>query len=357
MNSFDICKNNWRRLLVGTPELLKNGDETVIKRIKACSDKAMERWKEFKQAFRTESPVGFFRTQRAVQSYDMTIEYSKLCDMALGYGTFGTECYRNEELLKDILDAIEWGYHNYYGKAEMEDKGWRSIRQFNWWDWWIGTPSALMKIMVIVDESLTLEKKRDYLALFDMGVPVPRDYGSNKVNFGALIARSGILCENSERIFVGRDGIEDTYLYADGGVNDGQGFYRDGSYVFHTRHPMNFIYGLEHFSAVIDFASILNGSEFALKREHTELLYTWLYKSYLPFCRNGEVFRSVLGRDPGITRPINGVFIRALTRLYGISDGDKGTELAALLTLLADEHPLSCNGECGEIFSALTLND
>lgn len=357
MNGFDICKANWKKMLVGTPELLMNADETVKERIKACSDKAMNTWKNFKAAFRTESPVGFFRKERAVASGDMTRDYSQLTAMALGYATYGTECYQSEELLTDILDALEWGYHNYYGRAEMENKGWRDVRQFNWWDWCIGTPTYLMQVMILVDEHLTLEQKKNYLALFDQRVPTPRDYGSNKVHFGELIAESAILCENAERVFVGRDGIEDTYLYADGGVNDNQGFYRDGSYVFHTLHPMNFTYGAGHFSGIIDFASILVGSEFELKKEHTDLLYTWLYKSFLPFYRNGEIFRSVLGRHPAATRGSACGFIKNIVRFYGLAADDKKDQIADLITMLTDEHPLAKDGYCREIFGSLSLND
>lgn len=357
MSSFDICKSNWKKILVGSPELLKNGDESVKERIAACSKRAMSTWADFKRIFKTDTPVGFFRTERAVESNHMTRDYATLLNMALGYGTYGTECYQNEELLADILSALEWGYNNYYGKAEMENIGWRDVRQFNWWDWCIGTPQALMGTMIIVDEHLTLEKKRDYLALFDQKVPKPRDYGSNKVHFGELIAQSAILCERPERVLVGRDGIEDTYLYADGGINDAQGFYRDGSYVFHTLHPMNYTYGMGHFAGVIDFAAILAGSEFALKKEHTELLYTWLYKSFLPFCRNGEVFRSVLGRHPAGTVSATRSIIKALLRLYELSDKSKKPEISNVISMLIDEHPLAENGVCNDVFAALTLND
>lgn len=357
MSNFNICKANWKKTLVGTPELLKNGDDTVKERIKACSNRAMRAWNDFKKTFKTDAPVGFFRAERAIESNDMTRDYSRLTEMALGYATYGTECYQNKELLADILDALEWGYNNYYGKAEIENKGWRDVRQFNWWDWCIGTPNALMTTMILVDEHLTLEQKRNYLELFDQRVPVPRDYGANKVRFGMLIIFSAILCQRPERILVGRDGIEDTYLYADGGVNDKQGFYRDGSYVFHTLHPMNFVYGLEHFSGVIDIAAVLSGSEFELKKEYTELLYAWLHKSFLPFCRNGEIFRSVLGRLPLGTISKTRDLIKATVRLYGLSNDLKKEELSSVISMLIDEHPLANDGVCNDVFSALTLDD
>ena len=357
MTSFDICKEQWKKTLVGSPDELKNGDDTVNSRISVCSQRAMSAWEAYKANAKKEGAVGFFRDTPAVTSGDMTREYSRLREMALGYATYGTECYQSEDLLSDLLAALRWGYEYYYGQAVIENRGWRDMRQFNWWDWCIGTPSALMDTMILIDEHLSLEEKKNYLTLFNLRVSKPRDYGSNKVHFGNLIAKAGILTEREELIYIGRDGIEDTYLYADGGINDGQGFYRDGSYIFHTLHPMNFTYGIGHFATVIDFAAMLAGSEFQLKAEHTELLYTWLYKSYLPFCRNGEIFRSVLGRHPAGTRSGACGFIKNLVRLYGLSSEDKKKEIASIIKMLTDEHPLSENGNCNEIFGSLSLND
>ena len=49
MTSYDICKKNWKKILAGDPELLKNGDETVKSRISACNDKATKAWKTYKE--------------------------------------------------------------------------------------------------------------------------------------------------------------------------------------------------------------------------------------------------------------------------------------------------------------------
>lgn len=357
MTSYDVCKRNWKMILAGDPELLKNGDDTVKSRISACESKAVKAWDVYKKCGGRADSVGLFRTTPAETSWDMTLEYRSLSEMAKGYATYGTSCYQSPEMLADILAALEWGYNHYYGKAEIANKGWRDTKQFNWWDWCIGTPTGLMDTIVLVDEHLTLQQKRDYIELFTVKVPKPRDYGANKVNFGRLIAEAGVLCERDDLIYNGRDGIEETYLYADGGVNDGQGFYRDGSYIFHTLHPMNFTYGIEHFAKLIDFAAILAGSEFALKKEHTDLLYTWLYKTYVPFCRNGEIFRSVMGRHPAGTDNLARAFIMHLVRLYGLSAEDKKQELADLIKMLTDESPVCREGDKTLLYGSFTLSD
>lgn len=357
MTNYDICKRNWQRLLTDDPQLLKNSDATVKNYIVACEEKTQKAWKRYRACGAKPDAVGLFRDTPAITSEDMTTEYRTLADMALGYGTCGTGCYRDPQLLADILAALEWGYRHYYGKAEIENRGWRDVKQFNWWDWSIGTPTQLMNTMVLVDAHLTLQQKRDYLAYFAFRVRAPRDYGANKVNYGRLMAQAGVLCQWDDMIDTGRDGIADTFLYADGGVNNGQGYYRDGSYIFHTRHPMNFTYGIEHFSMLTDFAAILAGSAFAFDPYQTAQLYTWLYDSHLPFCRNGEVFRSVLGRTPERTELGARNFIKFIVRLYSMSAEEKKQELADRIAMLTDESPLLREGVHTMLYSAFTLGD
>ena len=49
MTSYDVCKKNWQRILVGDPEQLKNGDETVKARVTACENKALKAWNLYKE--------------------------------------------------------------------------------------------------------------------------------------------------------------------------------------------------------------------------------------------------------------------------------------------------------------------
>ena len=356
MTSYNICKRNWRRLLAGDGKLPEN-DAAVKSYIAACENKTLAAWELYKACGAKQNAVGLFRDTPAVISDDMTAEYRMLSQMAIGYATCGTGCYHDPQLLSDILAALEWGYRHYYGKAEIENRGWRDVKQFNWWDWSIGTPTHLMNTIVLVDDHLTLRQKRDYLEYFAFRVRKPRDYGANKVNYGRLLAQAGVLCQWEDLISIGRDGIADTFLYADGGINNGQGYYRDGSYVFHTRHPMNFTYGIEHFSMLTDFAAILAGSEFAFDPSQTEMLYTWLFDSHLPFCRNGEVFRSVLGRRPENTEFAARNFIRHIVRLYSMSTEEKKQELADVIAMLTEESPLLRSGVRTELYHVFTLND
>lgn len=355
MNMFDEAKRRWRESVVSTPELLKDGDENVSARISGCGANAKRAWELFKK-YRAEGSPSLFRPDAYEKSSDMTREYNSIKAMAIGYATYGTECYHDPELLADILFALEYMYTHYNGEAELAGTGWRSIRIFNWWDWQIGSPMAYMDTMILVDDHLTVEQKRNYLKVFNFLVPAPRDYGANKVHYGILMAKSGLLCEREELIKIGIEGIENTYLYADGGVNDKQGFYRDGSYIFHTLHPMNFTYGMGHFTAVIELAELLCGSPFELSPEKKELIYTWLYKSFVPFYRRGIIGRGVLGRHPLGGKGSGFGLLKAIASIYSVSDEQRKGEMSALLHMLTDEHPQFENGRCDEFFATMNLS-
>ena len=355
MDSYNKVKENWRVLQVDTPETLRYADEALAARLQACGQEAQRLWDTLRKHKTSHSPA-LFRDMPLVQSNDMTMEYRNLHRLTLGWATSGTGLYQNEALLQDILWALEWMYSHYYGKAVLEDRGWRSWKEYNWWDWQIGTPTPLMDTMVLIDQHLSLQQKRDYLAVFDSIVLRPVDWGSNKVNFGRLIASAGILTERPERVLSGTNDIADTFLYVDDGANNGQGFYRDGSYVFHNRHPMNGMYGMEHFGSAVRFASMLAGSEFEMAPEKIQLLCTWLYDSFLPFYWKGSVSRTVLGRDAHSEKNVGYWFLRNVVELYGLCRGEEKEEIAALLQGLVREHPCFANEECDAFFETLTLH-
>ncbi|MBQ2737122.1 MAG: hypothetical protein IJF38_00395 [Clostridia bacterium] len=354
MTDFEICKRNLRRTLVADEALLKSPDEATKNRLLKLEEDTERLWRLFRECGEGER-VAFFKKERPSVSWDMSEDYRTLRALAYGFGTYGNKYYKNEELLADILFALEWGYNHYYGKAEMEGRGWRSTREFNWHDWKIATPRPLMDILVIIDGHLPLSKVRDYLELFNRLVPVTRDYGANKVNFGRLIACSGILCEDEDRIRVGIDGIADTFLYADGGVNDGQGFYRDGSYIFHTRHAQTGLYGVEHLEMAICFALMLSGSRFKMDSERTGIIFDWVERAFLPHTRYGTLMSAICGRYPEDSVIQGSLFLGSLLYLYEMAEGKDKDCVRGWFLGAVREHPLFHGGTCPALGNTLTL--
>ena len=354
MNSFEICKENWRKILLGDPKKIDIADAETKNRIKHINDDAIKAWAMLKK-HRFEETKALFKDVRIVESIEMTEEYNNLKAMAIGFATKGTSCFENEELLKDILWALDWMWRHYYGQAEIEDRGWRSYFQFNWYDWHVDTPSRLMDVMLIVEEYLTNEQKKNYLALFDFIKPYPNDFSSNKLEFGRLIACSGILQGNKERVLCGRDGVKDTYDYVDNGINGGQGFYSDGSYIFHTHHCQSAVYGLAHFRGALEMAAIFKNSEFEICPELESRLYDWAFNSFLPFAFKGSLMRCICGRYPEKGRTQCYLLFKCLLKLYMLGNVQKNEQLAAEIINYIDF--LKKEGYMQDFIEKLTLDE
>lgn len=243
------------------------------------------------------------------QSNDMSIVYGRVYALAYFYSNPDNEWYRNESLKHIILKTLDWMYHNRYGIKEKEGCGWRDIKAFNWWDWEIGSPTQLINTLFLMQRELEEtcqvtgttfpELVRNYLEVFHFLVPGQKDYGANRLCYASLLIRAAILENDHETVRKQLTEILDMYEYCDDGFNDGQGFYSDGTYIFHTRHPMNATYGYEFFRRSVELCLLFDGTELALPDEVKGKLIHWYKTAFIPIVQHGAVIRSMLGREPG----------------------------------------------------------
>ena len=293
MNISDSMKRaleNKRRLLVGGALPSDADSERRIKNIESSAEASLS-------LFERGRSDSLFLGKMPEASGEMTREYSHIKTIAISFGTKGTKHYENSDVLDMLLYSLEWMYNNRYGENEILGKGWRDMRLFNWWDWEIGSPTSLSDTLVILKDHITNEDAKRYLSIFDKRVPLPKDYSSNKVHYAQLCITAALLEGDADRIFASIDAMKDTYEFSDGWKNDGQGFYTDGSYIFHTRHPMNGTYGIVHFFVTVELCRILKGTAFAKKEIEDKILF-WAENSFLPFVSKCYAARGIMGRHP-----------------------------------------------------------
>lgn len=317
MDWVEKCKSNWKKILVC--DNLDLNDADIKSKLSELDFDVNKNWRVLNKNRRSGNNIALFRDTPIEETIEMSNEYITLYGLAKGFAQKGCAYYGNQKLLDDILWALEWGYNHYYGQAEIEERGWRSYFQFNWHDWHIKTPSAIMDTILLLDDYIPLEKKKAYISLFDFIRNKPDDFTSNKVNFGRLIICSGILTENSERLLCGRDGIADTYYYADDGKTAGQGFYKDGSYIFHMHHPQNALYGNAHIAAAVKISEILNGTEYDAA-EYTDKLFDWYDNSFKPFLYKGNFMGCVCGREIDREKETGNILLRTALHIYKIGN-------------------------------------
>ena len=157
------ARAEWKLRIVGSPETNDLTDETVANKIKNIDAKCHEAFKTMNTA---PDRVIIWGDKAPVETEDLGRQYYRLEDMARAWGTYGSVFYQDERVLAAVLDSMEWLYLNMYGEAEIAGTGWRDVRLFNWWYWFVGAPDSLTDVMLILGDILTMEEKQKYLKCY-----------------------------------------------------------------------------------------------------------------------------------------------------------------------------------------------
>ena len=320
---FEIIKNRWRTYTRGNESINKKDNCYIADKLNKINETAEKLYK----SINFEKDDLWDDLEKGTTA-SMTVSYIRISKMALAYGTYGTNLYKNESLKAVILKALEWMYNNRYGEKEIENKGWRDITAYNWWDWAVGAPQFLMNTLLIMEEEIEHKKICDYLNKFDHGVPKVVDYGANRFDFAMLISIAGILQRNEKKIKYAIGECDNLFMLCDNGENDGQGFYSDGTYIFHTKHTMNGTYGFEFLSKAINFAILFKGSEFELSETKERMLVDWFLDGIIPFVDYGVFLRMVCGRVPQQVEKIGKDAVVLAMSVMEIANEDKKKKIA-----------------------------
>lgn len=293
LNEIDVCQmllTKWRTTLVGERDVVPKIPE-YESRVKKISSDCSNAWISFKSTYNNhkdsawglEIPYGVKGGEAKISTL-----YENILAMTTGYATLGSDFYRNEDLLKDIKVALEYGYIHYYGK-EVLDKGIYG----NWWFWDIGIPKKLVNILIILEHALTPESISRYLSLFDFLNPYPSMTACNRVDIAYSVLASACLQGDLERMIIARDLTEEVFYY----VVKGDGFYEDGSFIQHDNFPYTGGYGLDMLREVTNLCYILGGTVLEFQGEAADNQYKWIFDSFRPVMYEGNFFSAVRGRS------------------------------------------------------------
>ena len=337
---FDLVKSRWKYSLVGSEQDNDTTDEDIAKKIEAINADGQNAWNSMiKKSGTKELFNGIITTQSA----HMTSTYGYLQRMALAYGTSGTKLYKNEKLRDDIIYGLDWMNKNRYGEAERTGNGWRSTSDYNWWDWKIGSPTYLVNILMIMEDDLTASAIKNYLSLFDYLVQTYYGAGSNALNTAKLAIGSSLLQGDAKRLLRAQAAVESVYLYQDNDRNPasgnqnknaqpkGEGFYTDGSYVFHILHAMNATYGLEQFQITGPFVTMFKDSIFEVRNPQADNVVDWIYNAFDPLVYQGGFFRMVKGRYPNGLHTAGAAFMGGMLDTLDLLDEDDYNRVCAII--------------------------
>ncbi|WP_327048592.1 polysaccharide lyase 8 family protein [Microbispora sp. NBC_01189] len=219
--------------------------------------------------------------------------------------------------------AVATGIEHYVRQVYAADAG----QTGNWWDWQIGAPRALLDAAVLAGPHLTGGQHAALCEAVDNFVPPDRldDYagnstGANRVDLCTVTLLRAIAGADPGRAALAVSALSPVFRY----VTEGDGFYRDGSFVQHGWVPYQGGYGAVALTGLATLAAVLRGTPWEIADPAFRNVLDAVDRSFAPFVHDGACLDLVRGR--GVAR-----------RPYG--DHARGREIAAAILLLAETAP------------------
>lgn len=219
----------------------------------------------------------------------ITSNYNKILNMALGYSVEGSEIYKDKKLLDDIIYALDYMHENYYDSKTLHSYPKRD----NWWDWQIGSAQAIVNILLLIEEDISKEQLDRYLEPVNKYVPLPSLTMANRVDLAYVTIAAGALQKDYQRLALSRDALNECAIL----VEQGDGFYSDGSFVQHDIIAYTGSYGPIMLEALSKLILACSDTCFRFSDEFIDHQYSWAIDSFTPLMYHGAFFGLVRGRS------------------------------------------------------------
>ena len=108
---------------------------------------------------------------------------------------------------------------------------------------------------------------------------------------GAILR--AIAARDAAKMKLASDALSPVFAY----VSSGDGFYQDGSFIQHTRHPYTGGYGTSLMNDLADVLYLLAGSSWDVTDPARENVWRWVEESFAPLIYRGAMMEMVRGRE------------------------------------------------------------
>lgn len=262
----------------------------------------------------------------------ITKAYTMIKDMATAYSTEGTAQYSNPALKDDIILALDWMNAYQYNESKKIVG--------NWWDWEIGTPQALMDILVLMYDDLSEGQIARNLKVIDTFVPDPTkrvqngsvtETGANLLDKALVVVLRGVVGKQSFKIEQGENAIYSELQYA----KKGDGIYEDGSLIQHTNIAYTGSYGGVLIGRMADLLYLFNASPWEINDPRVSHVYRWVEDSFEALIYKGAMMDNVRGRS--ISRQSDSdhltgrAIIRTLARLAEGAPAEQSIKIKSMI--------------------------
>ena len=234
--------------------------------------------------------------QVAAQSNAMRLNYVDLQTMAVAWATPGSA----HEGSATVLDTVTAGLEHLHTTIYNENTTWWG----NWWSWIIGASRPLADIMAILHAELDQSAIDAYCASIDHFLPnrdprlqihpsgVIESDGANRVDICQAIIVRSIVQPDTALLQAAVSALSPTWQY----VTEGNGFFKDGSFVQHSTIGYTGTYGLVLLGGLSKLFALLAGTTFDITDPTRANLTSAVEGSFAPLMYNGQMMDAVRGR-------------------------------------------------------------
>jgi len=246
---------------------------------------------------------------------DIRISLERLLSMVQAYGLVGSTLYHNTTLLADIKTSMSYIYTAAYNE--------KTVQIGNWWEWKVGIPLILEKIISILFTELPDTIKNGYYSTIRQTIYPNIDYQTyaNISSECEVLLYLGALSNNINDIAKGLTYIDKAFIDTTtiSGRKKGQaafvtqwqtqsngpnysdltlkeGLYDDGTFIQHFAIPYIGTYGSVMLQSAANFSSTLNGTGLGLTSALKATLVKWIDGAFLLSLYEGEMMNLFTGR-------------------------------------------------------------
>ncbi|HUA39567.1 MAG TPA: polysaccharide lyase family 8 super-sandwich domain-containing protein [Candidatus Sulfopaludibacter sp.] len=228
-------------------------------------------------------------------SANITATFQRLQAMALAWAAPGSSLQGNSSLAAAVASGLDWMNANVYTPTATEYD--------NWFHWEDSGPLALDDTMVLLYPALTGTQITNYCAAIDHFNPYSPYArfgwmtGANTSDKVLVMLLRGIIGQDTNSMTTAQTNLSPVFLY----VTAGDGFYTDGSFVFHSNGVNDGIaynghYGLVLLGDISQIVDLLQNSPWQITDPNLVNVYAWVTNSFEPFIYNGAMMDTVRGR-------------------------------------------------------------
>ncbi len=233
-------------------------------------------------------PLGSGQPGINTGSSHMDSTFGRLTTMAQAWATAGCSLQGNAALASAITNSLDWMCANVYTTTAIEYD--------NWWDWEIGGLQNFNNAVVLIYPALTAAQISNYNSCVDHFQPPNNGHawytGANLTDQCKGMLIRAIIGQNSNLMTSAQLNLSPVFAY----VTNSDGFYVDGSFVFHGNFPYTGGYGATLLADVGQLVNLLNGSTWQITDPNLNNVFNWVFQSYMPVCYHGEWMAMVQGR-------------------------------------------------------------